>query len=358
MNWLAFFLMLPHLKPKCLDVLNPGLYRALDVLRILSLLVICALFLRACLREKKLTTPVSLLLGVMEVWICLVTIITRGDFVETCSLAVSIMAIVLLVDLYADRMKELLTALMLNYEWVVYVNLASILMDPQKGFFYDLEYGWASIYFFGPDNWFMYLCIPAVCVALLYAQVRIHDTRKAVHILRALCLIAAAYATILIRWPVTAVAAMVVLAAVLLMSFVPGLCCCATFPVVFVGGIAANLAVAVFRVMETVPFLAHFIQTVLKKSVSLSGRVDVWKCYLPRLIDHLWLGEGNPVGGYTTPQGAMDHLHNQYFDLLALGGLPALMLFVAALLIVGKELTVHRKTPAARIMTACIAALR
>ena len=89
MNWLAFFLMLPHLKPKCLDILNPELYRSLDLLRILSLLVICALFLRAFIKEKKLPSPPSILLCVMEVWIFINTLRTGGDYVEICSIAVS-----------------------------------------------------------------------------------------------------------------------------------------------------------------------------------------------------------------------------------------------------------------------------
>lgn len=196
MNWLAFLLMLPHLKPKCLDILNPTLYRNLDLLRILSLLLICALFLRAFIKEKKLPSPPSILLGVMEVWIFINTLRTGGDYVEIGSIAVSLMAIVLLVDLYADRMKELLSALMLNFEWMVYVNLWSVWKCGAEGLVQDPDYGNMPIYFFGPDNWFMYLCIPAVCVALLYLRTRLRDKLASLHVFRSLLLVAAAYYTI------------------------------------------------------------------------------------------------------------------------------------------------------------------
>ena len=357
MNWLAFFLMLPHLKPKCLDILNPTLYRSLDLLRILSLLIICALFTRAFAKTRKLPSPPSILLGVMEVWIFFVTFRSDGDYVEIGSIAVSLMAIILLVDLYAGRMKELITALMLNYEWLVYVNLWSLWKYPGAGLARDLDYGYMAIYFFGPDNWFMYLCIPAVCVALLYMRVRLQGKIAAFHIFRGLLMIAAAYYTIYLSWPVTALVALTVLAIVLLMSVIPGVRCCVTASVVFVGGIAANLAIVVFRVMDTVPFIAEFMQNTLKKDTTLTGRTPIWIDFTERVHEHLWIGIGNPAAGYAFGNGPFDHLHNQYFDLMALGGLPALILYLGALLLTGWMLIRHSKTLAARIMTAGMAAL-
>lgn len=362
MNWTIFALMLPHLKPKCINYIWPELYRGIDVIRVASLLIICVLLIR----KKKLPSPPSILLGLLESWICFVTLITHGDIVETCSLAVSVMAIVLLVDLYADQMKQLITSLMLNYEWIVYVNLITVLKDPKNGLFQDRAYGesWdpVRIYFFGPDNWFMYLCIPAVCLALLYLRLYLtehHGAHKAAHVFRAFCLIAACYAMVLICWPATAVMALAVLGVVLAAGYIPKLCRLVTFPVILFGGVGVNLAISVFRVMETVPFISDFIQNTLNKTVSLTGRTEIWEFYLGQIAEHLWMGIGTPKEGYMVEghHMVMDHMHNQILDLLVQGGLPALLLFAVVLLVVGVRLTIHRNTLSAKIMAAGMAAL-
>ena len=346
------------MKPKCINYFWPELYRGIDVLRVASLLIICVMLFR----KKKLPSPPSILLGLLESWICFVTLITHGDIVETCSLAVSVMAIVLLVDMYSDQMEQVIPSLMLNYEWMVYANLLTVLENPEYGCVLDSEYAWIGIYFFGPDNWFMYLLIPAVCVALLYLRLRLsenHLLRKTGSILRVGCLMVACYASVLICWPATAVVSMTVLAIVLLVSLIPRLCCCVSFPVILLGSVTANLAIVVFRVMERIPFITYFIQDVLKKNVRLTGRTEVWDFIQGQIGNHLWLGIGTPKGGYII-EGQylpMDHMHNQILDLLAQGGIPALMLFTALLLVVGVKLTVCRNTTAAKIMVAGMAGL-
>jgi len=175
MNWLIFVLMLPHMKPKCIKFLVPELYSVLDVLRIVSLLVLVALFVRRFIKEKKLPSPLIWVLAALEGWICLNTLIKGGDYVEVFSIAVSAMGIVLLVDYFSDRMKELLTSLMLNFEWLVYANLVTVLMYPNGGLVQDPAYNNMPIYFFDADNGMMYLCIPAVCVALLYLRMQMQQ---------------------------------------------------------------------------------------------------------------------------------------------------------------------------------------
>jgi len=358
MNWTIFLLMFPHLKPKCLDILAPSLYRGLDVIRVASLLILAAMFVRRFVREKKLPSSVTWALGFLEGWICLNTFLRRGDYVEVFSIAVSVMAITLLVDFYADRMQELLTSLMLNYEWMVYANLFSVLKYPDKGIVQDINYmpahGGMPIFFFGPDNWFMYLCIPAVGVGLLYLRTELAH-KQWWGIPRSAALIAASYACVMLQFPATAVVAMVVLGAVMLAALLPGVRRCVNFPVALVGGIAANLAIAVFRIVETVPVIQQFVQTRLGKDVTFSGRTPIWDWVHTVFKDLFWFGLGNPVGDYLAGEKIQEHMHNQYYDLLALGGVIALLLFLAALLLAGWKLTVHRKTWSARIMTAAMA---
>lgn len=356
MNWSIFLLMLPHLKPKCLDILFPGLYRALDVARVVSLLIVCVLFVLTYRKERRCPSAPIWVLGALEGWICLVALLKDGDYVETCSLAVSAMGIALLVDLYSDRMKELLTALMLNYEWLVYANLFTMLLWPGVGIAQDPEYGNMPIFFFGPDNWFMYLCIPAACVAMLYLRVWVMNKHKVLHILRSLCLLVGTYACVWLQKPMTALLAMVAIAAVAVAAMIPGVRRCVNFPLVFLCGIAANLAISIFHVQSS-PAIAQLMLDVLNKNHTLSSRTRIWDSFLEQIREHLWLGIGTPQSGYYLAGEVSDHLHNQYFDLLAQGGIPALLLFVAVLLLGGKVLTTYRKTPAARIMTACIAGL-
>lgn len=357
MNWTIFFLMLPHLKPKCLDIIWPELYRGLDVLRILSLLVLVAMFLRRFVREKKLPSPVSWMLAVLEGWICLNALLKKGDYIEVFSIAVSVMAVTLLIDYYSALMQELLTALMLNYEWIVYANLISVIAGMCGKTVLDPDYDWIRIYFFGPDNWFMYLCIPAVCIALMYLRLQFAVGKIRSSILRSGCLIAVSYATVILTWPATAVVSMAILGFVALLGLIPSVQRCITFPVALVCGLAANLSISVFRVAEAVPMLADFIQIRLKKNITFSGRTYVWDSFWEQMSGHLWTGIGNPAEGYYLANRAYDHIHNQYYDMLALGGIIALGLFLGVLLLSGWKLTHYKKTWSARIMTAVMSAL-
>jgi len=89
MNWAIFALMFPHLKPKCIKFFSPIFYRVWDGFRVLSLLILVFLFVRRFTKDKKLPSPVSWVIGVLEGWICLNTLIKHGDYVEVFSLAVS-----------------------------------------------------------------------------------------------------------------------------------------------------------------------------------------------------------------------------------------------------------------------------
>lgn len=357
--WLIFFLMLPHMKPKCVNYFPGSIGLVFDGLRVLSLLVVAGLFIHAFLKDKKLPTPPTWVLGFLEVWICLITLLNGGDLMQVCSLAVSVMGIALLVDLFADKPRQLIGALMLNFEWSVYANLYTVLKWPEEGFVFDAKYN-LPIYFFGPDNWFMYLCIPAVCVALLFLRTEWSKAGwifKVLGVLRAVALTAAAYACVYIMWPATAVAALAVFAVVMLVMLIPFVHYLASYPVVLLGGIGANLAIAIYRVMETVPEIADLIQNELKKDITLSGRTDVWDGFSALINGHWWTGLGAPQGGYPIGESFFDHMHNVILDMLVLGGIPALVLFGAVLILVGIPLTRSAKKPSTRIMTAAMAAL-
>lgn len=344
--------MLPHLKPKCVKYFSPELSLLIDGAKILSLLIVFFL----CVRKKKIPSLPTWILGALEGWNCLIVLKNHGDYLQVFSLAVSVMGIAFLIDFYSDRMKELLTALMLNFEWLTYANLYTVWKWPDQGMVLDTEYN-VPIYFFGPDNWFMYLCIPAVCVALLYLRTQWNGKWKWLAAVRTIGLITAAYACICLLWPATAVVAMAVLGIVLLIGMIPMIGYCVSFPVVLMGGIAANLAIAVYRVMETVPEISDFIQNVLKKDTTLSWRTNVWDGFWQLIEGNILMGIGTPSGGYQIEGLFYDHMHNQAFDLMIQGGIPALLLFVLLLLLAGKELTVHTKTLAAQMITAAMAGM-
>ena len=109
--------------------------------------------------------------------------------------------------------------------------------------------------------------------------------------------------------------------------------------------------------METVPFISSFVQTILKKTVTLSGRTIIWDAFRGQIKDHLWIGIGTPREGHLVDWRYFDHMHNQIYDLLVQGGIPALLLFAAVLLVVGYQLTKHRNTFAVKIMVAGMAGL-
>jgi len=308
MKWLVFFLMLPHLKPASLEHLWPVGDRMFDVLRIFSALLIVFLYI---LKRKLPSKPVWFL-AVFQGWILMITILKNQGYIQRAVVsAVSIISVVLLVDFFSGSIRQLLRGLLLDMEIVCYANLISVYLFP------SLNYGGpiGDYFLMGHRNGFIQYVLLTVVIALLYM-------REFGRSLRPIILIIAGCLPVIRAWSATSICGLIVFGCVMLAGKTK-ISTLITFPKIFIATAAIDLAISVFRIMDRVLLVSQFIESFLRRNITLTGRTALWDIFYKRFKVSPWIGYGTgaaTVGNWTA--------HNQWFQFLYEGGIVGLALFL------------------------------
>ena len=87
--------------------------------------------------------------------------------------------------------------------------------------------------------------------------------------------------------------------------------------------------------MQNLYFFSSFLQTVLRREVTLSGRTRLWsRAFSVFLQEPVWgvgQGQGNEIFGFATT-------HNRYMNTLFTGGIVGIVLFAILLILICKKL--------------------
>lgn len=344
MNWFVFFLMLPHLKPDSLEYLWPVVETAFNVGRLFSALIVLYLYV---LKKRVPSAPVWVLF-VFQLWLCITTLINGGELYPVLLSTASILAVALLIDLYATQMKMLVTSILLNFEILIYANLLSVLMYFPAGMYISANHSYRC-YFLGYHNGFIMFVLPLILVGIMYWRI-------IGNLLRPALAITAGVLSIIITWSATSVCFLMVLAAMLLIGITP-LKRVISFPVIFGITIATDLAISVFRVMDRVMWITWYIETFLKKQITLTGRTYIWDEFYGLFERSPWIGYGSTYRDIANNTFLASHAHNQWFQMLLMGGIVALTLFLLLNYFVAKRLMLFAKHPYSYIFLSVFTAL-
>lgn len=240
---------------------------------------------------------------------------------------ISIMAVVLLVDFFSKSPKSLLSGLMLNMEVLNYANLISVMYYPSG--MYGTTVG--NYFFLGHRNQFIIYVLLTIVVALLYMQ----TVKKG---LRPVLLIIMSCLSIVRAWSATSICGLIVFGGILLLgktnfnSWV-------TYPKVFITTLTIDLLISVFRVLDRVLWVSWFIESFLRRNLTLTGRTALWDIFYVRFAASPWIGYG--VGA--TIRGTLS-AHNQWFQFLLEGGIVGLILFLLFTLISVKHMVKYKES--------------
>ena len=339
-----FLLAFPHLRPDCVVNMWPALDVLFNAGRILSLLVIIALNLY----KRKTIKSIFVVIVIAQLWLTLSTVINGSqNLMGNLVYMGSAIAIPLLINCYADHMDETIDALFMNYEWLIYASLISIMLFYPNGMYIKEGALNRKGYFLGNENQIIFYAVPAITLALL-------RMKKAKNTIRSFCLIAACVANEVLVWCATGIIGLAVMGVVF---FVIGKWRFIQYYTIYFITLIGDLLVTVFRIIDKNGFIAHIITNVLGKTVTLSGRTLIWDEAYPIIGDNLLigLGRGNHI---PASNGALHHCHNQYFELLLEGGVPLLIIFLIMVFIVGYAVSYTKTmTYGKRVMIAALACL-
>ena len=79
--------------------------------------------------KRKKPSPISLTVIALQLWVLLTTYLNHGDLQRAFVNMVSVVSLMLIVDSFPKR--TILYPIFYNFEWMIYVNLATIILFPQ-----------------------------------------------------------------------------------------------------------------------------------------------------------------------------------------------------------------------------------
>lgn len=334
-EWLLIALYMPFLKPDCLVVV-PALDSLFDIWRVASLCAILLLYLW----RGRLSLPACLII-LFESSLLFSTILHQGDYWKLAVSCGSVIGVCILTELSikVDPRRALHSLYVLCALWT-WINFFTLFLFP-NGMYEDI---YTQNYFLGYYNSFIVVLLPGVCLGVLLRQIEGKKPGAQVWLLFAACAF-----TIFKMWSATSIIGILMLSVYLLFfcgkERFAGLMNMRTY---LLCAAALFTGIILLRVQDAFSFI---IVDLLHKDLTFTGRTFIWD----RALAYFW---ASPVFGWGIENDALIslkigafHAHNYYLDLMYKGGLAAILLFTALLMVCSVLLMRLQHEPMARTLS-------
>lgn len=346
-RWLWILLIIPYLKPGIVGVL-PGtewLETGYDLLRLLSAAVICGLYAWGLFKKRQRPSAVLVLLGVYLGFIFLSTLLHGKNYWAVCNYALTIFTFCMLLELaLRDDPDAALSMLVLPMTVLVLINFLLLILFPKGlctggSYFYGYN-------FLGIDNFMAPILIPYMFLVALRSSRKSGDLD-----LFAYCMIGVSALSLLLIWSATALMGLAVALLFLLFFYQRRRQTLFNFATAQCVSFGMLFGVVLFRLQNV---FAFFIEGVLHKGLSFTGRTEIWDTAMFKIVRAPLLGYGLGKQGkvYRLSKGKYYHAHNVFLEVLMEGGALSLLAYLAMLGLAGWKLLKNRKHPFACLISA------
>lgn len=331
LNNIKFFLLLfPFVEP--LIFKEPG-YELIDRLyTILKLLTFGFIIINYLLYKKKITNnKVSIytfLVILLELLIGFSTLYSNGEISRYFGPAISIIAFVLLTEIYFFELKLDFIKIVYFYLFILMIiNIISILIWP-TGIF--VNKGGNSVYFLGIDNRFVFFYIPLIYFSIVYSLKKYNKLNFFVYLTIFLCLGSTIY-----LWSVGAFLGLFIIFFSVLLQNKFKLIRKVKMKYFIIAIIIINILVVFFQIQN---HFEDFIINVLKKDLTFTGRTYIWKNSLSLIKIHPIIGFGiQPIVLLQSYYYGVAHTHNMFLNYLTISGCIGLILYLFILFYISKK---------------------
>lgn len=280
------------------------------------------------------------------------TVSNNGD-IETATInSITVVSCCIIICWAMKDVKACLNAMLINYKMLIYINLVSMLMYP-NGIYSS---GSSMYWFLGYDNTFVWIFIPAICVALLLSQIN----NKRLLTLGNFIFISVCLVSVMMTWSAMALVGVMLFIIFILYENISGKIRYSLvsnnnkiFSVNFIFySLMLNLSIAIFRIQEIFSF---FIENILKKSATLTGRDAIWDLSLLYIYQ-------KPIGGYGCEftldrfsklhigNFTFNHCHNLILNVMYEVGMIGLIILIYNIYLCYKRLTFNKNNICSRII--------
>lgn len=198
----------------------------------------------------------------------------------------------------------------------------------------------------GIDNFLAPLLIPYMFLVALRSTMRHGDLDWFAYLM-----IAVSALSILLVWAATGLMGLAVALIFLLFFFRRRWQTLFNFDTSLLAGFGMFYGIVIFRLQN---LFAFFIEGVLHKGLSFTGRTDIWDKAIEMFLASPFLGYGIAQSGkvYRISKHKYYHAHNAILEVLVEGGIFSLLAFLVMLERAGKQLLIYRKHPYACLISA------
>lgn len=339
-QWAFTLLILPFFKLLVFEYLSELkiIDTLFDIAKIVSVGIIIILYLNG----KKLSRVIVCII-LYELALLFSTAMNDGNYWKLAVNCGTVISFCMITELAVKKNSRLYFKTVLDiYIPLSVINLLTILLFPD-GIAREDYYG--NIYYLlGIRNGLAPLLIPLLIYAFVYSGISGKKFTGKVFFFTAVV-----SATILITWSATGVAGLVLF--LLFVFFVYGKKSAMLFDslnltVIY---IAAFFGIIVFRLQSAFSFI---IEDLLHKSISFTGRTDIWDIAIMLIKRSPVIGYGVYEGhGLIFIRGQYYYAHNAVLEVLLQGGVLSLVFYLLIFVIAASVLYKYRRLKASQILS-------
>lgn len=345
-QWMYYLLLFPYFKPAILGVLEGTelLEKCFDLWRLAAAGVVCVLYLLGMIKKKQRPSAMLLWLCAYLGFIALATLVREDNLWGLVNYVMTIVTFCMLVEVCVrEDPKMAMNMLVLPVTVLILVNFLQLCVLPHglcRGGSYNYRYN-----FLGIDNFLAPILVPYMFLAALRSSM-LHGKLNWF----AYGMIAVSAVSLLMVWSATGLMGLAVALIFLLFCYERRIQTLFNFTTAFGVGAGMFFSIVLFRLQN---LFAFFIEDVLHKGLSFTGRTDIWDKAIKLFLEAPFLGHGIAQTGkvYRLSKHKYYHAHNVFLQVLVEGGVFSLISFLMMLERAGKQLLIYRKHPYACLLS-------
>jgi Lipid A core - O-antigen ligase and related enzymes len=230
--------------------------------------------------------------------------------------------------LYLESMFKALSIL-------VIVNFILLLIYPNG--LYQTEYYHNEFHFLATKNGFIAYILPTIVAGQICKKLKSSVSSKYITLVELISII-----TIFITGSSTSIVGLLMFILLIILLKKHTLGTFINYKSLFITYIFFSFGITVFRIQNIFSF---FIETILNKSLNFTGRTDIWDVAIGMIKNAFIIGNGADFNtGILQIGNTYYYSHNMLLEILVIGGVVALSLFLIITYRVGKQLKLRQSS--------------
>ena len=339
---LIIILLLPFIKSEYISEEIVNADKIINVALFISLCIISCLYIKKVV-EKKQISKIFLAILFYEGILIFSTYINNGDLRSLISEIVNNLGICIAIEYFMMiSPKETINMLLFILKTYIYINFITVILYPSGMYSTELQ---TQNFFLGYDNTHIKYILPAICLALISSYYKSDKID-----IRTIFLITISVLTVFIRKSATS---MIGLSIILLYLLIPVFKNSKVFNFrnFFITYIVIFVLIVIFRVQDNFSYL---VETVLHKSLTFTGRTEIWDAFIKLIKEKIILGYGVLSGTQKSNLTGIFYgvaTHDKILDVMFSGGVILLINYFVINILIGKKLMKNKESEFSKILS-------